>query len=248
MKAGEYRIFAKSSPASVASVLQSGKTQIHSFTIAEGLTSDEIVKLIRARGELTGVISQIPKEGSLLPETYYFSNGDSKSSLIARMEKDMKRLTSKLWAKRITGLPFQTIKEAVILASIVEKETGKAKERAHVAAVFINRMRKGMRLQSDPTIIYGITQGKGKLGRDLNRSDLRESTLFNTYLIDGLPPTPIANPGKEALKAVLDPRKTDDLYFVANGKGGHAFSKTLAAHNKNVKKWKKFKNQKKDMK
>jgi len=236
MKTGEYRILAKSSSASIANIFQSGATQIHSFTIAEGLTSNEIVKLIRGRNNLTGVISQVPKEGSLLPETYYFSYGDSRQSLITRMKRDMKGLISKLWAERATGLPFRSIEEAVILASIVEKETGKVEERAHVAAVFINRIRKGMRLQSDPTIIYGITKGKGNLRRELNRSDLAKKTPFNTYLINGLPPTPIANPGREALKAVLHPRKTNDFYFVANGKGGHAFSETLDAHNQIVRK------------
>jgi UPF0755 protein len=172
-----------------------------------------------------------------LPDTYVFTRGRTRQSIIDQMKAAQTRLMDRLWAERKSGLPITTPQEAIILASLVEKETGKADERAQVAGVFVNRLRKGMRLQSDPTIIYGITLGQGKLDRPLYRSDIREKTAYNTYQIDGLPPTPIANPGRASLEAVLNPLDTDYVYFVADGTGGHAFAVTLDEHNANVRQW-----------
>ena len=188
----------------------------------------------------------MPDEGSLLPETYFYSKGDSRQSLIDRMQKNMKELSHRLWKERSTHSNFSSLTEAINLASIVEKETGKKEERFHVASVFINRLQLGMRLQSDPTVIYGITMGQFNLGRRLTRKDLRSYSPFNTYLISGLPPTPISNPGVQSIIAVLNPKKSKDLYFVADGYGGHRFSETLEKHNANVRKWRKIRDNKKE--
>ena len=177
---------------------------------------------------------KVPAEGSLLPDTYKFSRGMSRQELIERMQAEQHKVLRQLWEKREQGLPFKTQEEALIMASIIEKETGRADERDRVAAVFVNRLRQRMRLQSDPTIVYGVTMGQGPLGRGILRSEIDTKTAFNTYQIDGLPPTPICNPGRSALEATLNPAKTDELYFVANGQGGHVFAKTLAEHNRNV--------------
>jgi len=189
---------------------------------------------------LVGEIDEVPPEGSLLPETYLFSRDDSRQAVLARMREAMQQTLAELWPKRREGLPLATPEEAVTLASIVEKETGVAAERPLVAGVFINRLKKKIPLQSDPTVIYGITLGKTELDRPLSRKDLKTATPYNTYTIQGLPPGPIANPGRDALQAVMAPTETDYIYFVADGSGGHAFAKTLEEHNRNVAKWRKF--------
>jgi UPF0755 protein len=244
MKAGEFLFPAKVSALNAVKILQSGKTVIRRMTIAEGLTSSEIVAIMRRTEGLAGGIVIPPNEGDLLPETYHFSFGDLRTDLIARMKSAQKKVLADWWDKRSEGLPFSTQREAIILASIVEKETGKRDERARVAAVFINRLRKKMRLQSDPTVVYGITNGQGPLGRRLTRKDLKQETPFNTYTIKGLPPTAIANPGRDAIHAVLHPITSNELYFVADGDGGHLFARTLSEHNKNVARWRKIRKKK----
>jgi len=194
---------------------------------------------------LVGTVVAPIKEGELLPETYYFSFGDNRNALAKRMLDGMENALITLWAGRSPNLPLANIEEALVLASIVEKETGHAAERARVAGVFINRLRLKMRLQSDPTVSYGLTQGREDLGRALTRNDLKTPSPYNTYIINGLPPGPIANPGRAALEAVLHPADTDELYFVADGSGGHAFARNLVEHNRNVAKWRKFQKSKK---
>lgn len=245
LRAGEYRISAGSSPADIARVLKEADPITYRITIAEGLSSTEIVDVLRDDPVLAGDISSTPAEGSLLPETYHFHRGETRQEIIKRMTSAMDRVVSEAWSSRQADLPFAGPEEALILASIVEKETGVGAERALVAGVFVNRLRKGMRLQSDPTVVYGITRGAGPLGRGLKRSELDTKTPYNTYQIDGLPPTPIANPGRASINAVLNPKTTDALYFVADGKGGHAFAKTLREHNRNVRAWRKIERQRK---
>ncbi len=237
LKAGEYRFTARISMARVIERMVVGKTVLRRFIAFEGKTTFEILERLRATEGLQAEITEPVGEGALLPETYSFVLGDKRDALVARMRKAMTKTLDALWQKRAPGLPFKTKQEALILASIVEKETGVASERARVAAVFVNRLRKRIRLQTDPTVIYGITKGKGPLGRPLRKRDLETRTAYNTYLIDGLPPGPIANPGRAAIAATLNPRKTDELYFVADGTGGHVFAKTLAEHNRNVRRW-----------
>ena len=240
MKAGQYLFTAHLSSRDVVKLLQTGKTVVHRITFAEGLTSTEIAAQLALTEGLTGDLSLPIAEGSLLPETYHFSYADPRSGLIKRMRKGLSKLMMGLWPYRDANLPFKSQREALILASIVEKETGKPSERAHIAGVFINRLRKKMRLQSDPTVVYGITKGQGPLGRSLRRSELRKKTAYNTYTNYGLPPTPIANAGRKSIEAVLHPMKTNDFYFVADGTGGHLFSRTLKQHNLNVSKWRKI--------
>ena len=240
MKAGQYLFSAHISGRDVVKLLQTGKTVVHRITFAEGLTSTEIAAQLALTEGLTGDLSLPIAEGSLLPETYHFSYADPRSGLIKRMRKGLSKLMMGLWPYRDANLPFKSQREALILASIVEKETGKPSERAHIAGVFINRLRKKMRLQSDPTVVYGITKGQGPLGRSLRRSELRQKTAYNTYTNYGLPPTPIANAGRKSIEAVLHPMKTNDFYFVADGTGGHLFSRTLKQHNRNVSKWRKI--------
>ena len=240
MKAGQYLFTAHLSSRDVVKLLQTGKTVVHRITFAEGLTSTEIAAQLALTEGLTGDLSLPIAEGSLLPETYHFSYADPRSGLIKRMRKGLSKLMMGLWPYRDANLPFKSQREALILASIVEKETGKPSERAHIAGVFINRLRKKMRLQSDPTVLYGITKGQGPLGRSLRRSELRQKTAYNTYTNYGLPPTPIANAGRKSIEAVLHPMRTNDLYFVADGTGGHVFSRTLKQHNRNVLKWRKI--------
>lgn len=237
LKAGEYRIPAHASPWEIVSILASGKSIVHKITIPEGTTVHEIMNIVQQTEALVGSISKIPDEGTLLPETYTYTRGDTRDSIIMRMEKEMRLVLKNSWANRQEKLPLVSPEQALILASIVEKETGVATERAHVAGVFINRLRIGMKLQSDPTVIYGLTQGKERLNRPLSRLDLQNPTDFNTYIIPGMPPKPIACPGKTAIAAVLNPASHDDLYFVADGTGGHAFAKSLDAHNQNVRHW-----------
>ncbi|MEZ5691140.1 MAG: endolytic transglycosylase MltG [Rickettsiales bacterium] len=238
IKAGEYIFHSYIAPSEVLNMLVKGDVVIHKITIAEGLNVREISELLNSNDILTGDIPENLEEGSLLPETYYFSRGDSRSSIIERMQRKMIATIDSLWEERAKKLPIKNKKEALTLASIVEKETGVPDERARVAAVFINRLRKGMKLQSDPTTIYGLEKKNGKpLERALIISDLKEPTPYNTYTIYGLPPAPITNPGYEAIKATLNPLKTSELYFVATGDGGHNFSKTLTEHNSNVTKY-----------
>lgn len=237
LKAGEYEFPAGASLSQVLSILRSGRVVVHKVTVPEGWTSSEVVERVNAHPALTGTIADRPPEGSLLPDTYVFQRGVTRDALIARMRQSQAALLDELWDKRAADLPIKTREEAVILASIVERETAVAEERQQVAAVFVNRLRRNMRLQSDPTIIYGITGGNRRLDRPITRSDISEATPYNTYRIDGLPPTPIANPGREAIAAVLQPGAADHLYFVADGSGGHAFAKTLSEHNENVRRW-----------
>ncbi|MCR9074135.1 MAG: endolytic transglycosylase MltG [Alphaproteobacteria bacterium] len=236
LKAGEFAFPAAVSPREALEILESGVTVVRRVTVAEGLSSGEVVAVVRSADGLEGEIDVVPEEGTLLPETYHYALGDSRSDLLARMRRAMDEMVNALWETRAPDLPIRSPEEAVILASIVEKETGVAAERPLVASVFINRLNRGMRLQSDPTVAYGIAGGEG-LDRPLTRSDLRSRTPYNTYVIDRLPPGPIANPGAASIAAVLQPAETDFYYFVADGTGGHAFSKTLAEHNRNVRAW-----------
>jgi UPF0755 protein len=237
LKAGEYEIKREASMRNVLDTLIEGKAILYKVTVPEGLTSYQVVQILLAEPSLTGEITEIPPEGSLLPDTYRFSRSTDRQDLIARMRAERDRFLAAVWSTRSSGLPFETPEEAMILASIVEKETGRADERDRIAGVFLNRLRKGMRLQSDPTIIYGVTQGKGALGRPIRRSEIDGKTPYNTYQIDGLPPTPICNPGRAAIEAVLNPAETKDIYFVADGSGGHAFAASIREHQNNVKNW-----------
>lgn len=237
LKAGAYEFKAAASMREVADVLIEGKSALVKITIPEGLTSFQIVERLKAMEQLSGEITAVPPEGSLLPDTMVVQRGMSRQDIIDRMQAELQKVLASAWEKRAPGLPIQTPQQALILASIVEKETGRADERPRVAAVFVNRMRKKMRLQSDPTIIYGITQGQGPLGRPIYRSDIDQKTEYNTYQIDGLPPTPIANVGRQAIEATLNPAATNDIYFVADGTGGHTFSETLKEHNAAVANW-----------
>jgi UPF0755 protein len=240
LHAGEFKFPAAASAKGAMRVLIEGRAVLHRVTIAEGLTVAEIYQVLSTTPELDGALPPPPPEGSLLPETYFFVLGDTKAQIIDRMRNDMATALADLWAKRDKDVPLGTPQEAVTLASLVEKETSQNDERDRVAAVFYNRMKKGMALQSDPTVIYAITQGKSKLDRTLTGGDLKIDSPYNTYLVTGLPPGPIANPGLAALKGVLHPAKTKELYFVADGSGGHAFAETLDQHNKNVAKWRKL--------
>lgn len=237
LKAGEYELKEGASMRQVLDTLSQGKSILYKVTMPEGLTSQQIVERLKADSALTGDITTVPAEGTLLPDTYMFSKGTSRQEILDRMQTEMKTYLSTLWDKRTSELPLRSPEEAVTLASIVEKETGQSDERTKVSAVFFNRLKKGMRLQSDPTIIYGIVGGQGSLGRGITRSDIDTKTAYNTYQINGLPPGPIANPGKQSLDAVFNPSKTADLYFVADGTGGHVFSETLKDHNSAVQKW-----------
>ena len=241
LQAGEYAFSAHVSGRDVMDILCSGDTVARRLTIPEGLTNFQIERLLWGTEGLQGNIPPLPSEGMLLPETYHFSWGDTREDVVLRLHQAMRKTLREGWNPRASGLPLKNSQEALILASIVEKETAVAEERPHIAAVFLNRLRRGMRLQSDPTVVYDLTDGKGALGRPLTREDLKQETPSNTYVIDGLPPTPISNPGRLALQAVLHPTVSDDLYFVADGSGGHAFSKTLAEHNRNVARWRKVK-------
>lgn len=207
------------------------------IALAEGATSWQIVEALKAADFLSGEVVGLPAEGMLAPDSYEVKAGSSREELISQMVGAQQARLAEAWANRVDGLPYDTPEEALIMASIIEKETGLPDERRTVASVFVNRLRQGMRLQTDPTVIYGLTRGQGVLGRGLRQSELRSDTPYNTYVIDGLPPTPIANPGRESIEAALDPAVTDFLFFVADGSGGHAFAATLAEHNANVAKW-----------
>ncbi len=242
LKAGEYAFPAGATPASVINMLARGETVPRRLTVAEGLTVAEVFRLLAETDGLTGELPEPPPEGSLLPETYFYALGDERAELVRRMQHGMRRLLDELWPARAEALPLTDRQQALVLASIVDKETGVAGERGAVAAVFYNRLRHGMRLQSDPTVIYGLTQGNGPLDRELTRADWLHESPYNTYLIEGLPPGPIGNPGRAALEAALNPDDVDYLYFVADGSGGHAFGRTLDEHNRNVARWRQIKN------
>ena len=240
LKAGKYAIPQAASMQDVLNILVKGKAIYYQVTLPEGWTSEQIVNALKAHPQLAGSVDAIPPEGSLMPNTFQFSEGANRKQLLAKMAKAQQKYLLDVWSKRQKDLPLKTPEEALILASIVEKETGRSSERKRVAGVFINRLRKGMKLQSDPTIIYGLVGGKGKLGHPLRRSEMKKKTGYNTYQIDGLPPTPIANPGRKSIAAVLNPADTKDLFFVADGTGGHAFAPTMKGHNQNVRKWRKI--------
>ncbi len=234
LKHGEYLFSKHASVADVVNTIISGKVVQHLFSVPEGLTSEQIVARLLENSGLFGQITEIPREGSLLPETYNFTRGMTRQQIVQRMSQAHKRTVDEVWKHRAPDLPIVTPEQLVILASIVEKETGRADERSRVAAVFVNRLKNKMRLQSDPTIIYGLVGGKGSLGRPIMKSDIEQPTPYNTYAIDGLPPGPIANPGRASLEAAARPARTKDLYFVADGRGGHVFSESYAEHQKNV--------------
>ncbi len=242
LKAGEYEIRANASMHDVLELLKSGKSILYSVSVPEGLTVKQVFQRLADDPVLEGDLpSELPPEGSLMPDTYKFSRGAKRADVLQQMLAAQKALVTQIWERRDDGLPIATEAELVTLASIVEKETGRADERPRVASVFINRLEKNMRLQSDPTIIYGIFGGDGKpADRAILQSDLEKQTPYNTYIIKGLPPTPIANPGRAALEAVANPSRTKDLYFVADGTGGHAFAETLDEHNANVRRWRKL--------
>ncbi len=242
LQAGEFAFPARASVARVLDTLLSGKPVLRLVTIPEGLTSRDAIALIDAADGLAGV-SEIPPEGSILPETYTYAFNETRPALVGRMQAAMTRTLAELWDNRAEDLPFDTPEEAVILASIVEKETGVPEERPRVAAVFVNRLRKGMRLQSDPTVIYAITRGERELERALRFRDLEIDDPYNTYRRKGLPPGPICNPGRASLAAVLNPIDSQEYYFVADGTGGHVFARTLEEHNRNVAKWRKIQRQ-----
>ncbi len=234
LKAGEYQFKANASLRDVVATIVDGKVVAHQFSMPEGLTSEQIVARLLDDDVLTGNIKEIPREGTLLPDTYNFTRGVSREQMIQRMQQAQQRLVKEIWDRRSPDLPIKTPEQLVILASIVEKETGKPEERTRVAAVFVNRLKQKMRLQSDPTIIYGLVGGKATLGRPILKSEIEQPTPYNTYLIDGLPPGPIANPGRASLEAAANPARTRELYFVADGTGGHAFAESYEQHQKNV--------------
>jgi UPF0755 protein len=242
LKAGEYEIKAGSSMQEIMQLLKSGKSILYSVSLPEGLTVKQMFSRLSSDPVLEGDLpAQMPAEGTLRPDTYKFSRGTKRAEIVTQMAAAQKQLVDQIWERRDPDLPIASRDEFVTLASIVEKETGIADERSRVASVFINRLEKGMRLQSDPTIIYGIFGGDGKpADRPILKSDLEKDTPYNTYIIKGLPPTPIANPGRAALEAVSNPSRTSDLYFVADGTGGHVFAATLDEHNNNVRRWRKI--------
>jgi UPF0755 protein len=235
LKAGEYDIASHASLAQVIAAIESGRVVRHFVTIPEGVTSQTVMETLMREDFLTGAVPA-PPEGAVLPETYEARRGDERSAVLRRMMEARDRVLDDLWAHRRPDLPYRTPEDAVILASIVEKETAKPDERPRIAAVFVNRLQKNMRLESDPTVIYGLTGGR-PLGHPIRESELQSQTPYNTYRIDGLPPTPIGNPGEASLAAALDPPHTDELYFVADGTGGHVFSTTLAEHQQHVAQW-----------
>ena len=246
VRAGEYLFKQHASMRSVVDTLVNGKQILHAITIPEGLTSTQVVQRLRESDVLIGDIREVPKEGTLLPETYKVARGSSRNDVLQKMEDDERRAVEQIWARRSPDLPLRSPFELVTLASMVEKETGKADERPRVAAVFINRLEKHMRLQSDPTIVYGLVAGQGTLGHAITRAELDKRTPYNTYQIDNLPPGAITNPGRAALEAVANPSRTADLYFVADGTGGHVFAASIDEHNRNVQRWRQIERDAKD--
>ncbi len=234
LKPGEYSFQKNASLRDVIGTMVEGKVVQHSVTIPEGLTSEQIVARLSDNDIFAGSIREVPREGTLLPETYKFPRGTTREQVVQRMQQTQKRVLAEIWERRSPDIPIKTPEQLITLASIVEKETGKADERSRVAAVFVNRLRQKIKLQSDPTIIYGLVGGKGTLGRPIKRSEITQPSPYNTYVVDGLPPGPIANPGRASLEAAANPARTRDLFFVADGTGGHAFSDTYDQHQKNV--------------
>ena len=229
-------------PEAIAAAEQKPDARLR-ILIAEGVTSWQVVEGLRQAGFLAGDVRAVPPEGSLAPDTYDVTRGAERAKLLEEMSQRQSRILADAWERRAPGLPYQTPKEALIMASIIEKETAVPDERRVVASVFVNRLRQGMRLETDPTVIYGITNGQGVLDRGIRASELRRRTPYNTYQIDGLPPTPIANPGKAAIEAALNPEDTQYVFFVADGSGGHAFARTLDEHNRNVARWREIERQ-----
>ena len=236
LKPGEYSFQKNASLRDVIATIVEGKVVQHAVTIPEGLTSEQIVTRLTDNDIFAGSVREIPREGTLLPETYKFPRGTTREQVIQRMQQTQKRVLAEIWERRNPDIPIKSPEQLVTLASIVEKETGKADERSRVAAVFVNRLRQKIKLQSDPTIIYGLVGGKGTLGRPIKRSEITQPSPYNTYVIDGLPPGPIANPGRASLEAAANPARTRDLFFVADGTGGHTFTETYDQHQKNVAK------------
>ena len=234
LKPGEYSFQKNASLRDVIGTMVEGKVVQHSVTIPEGLTSEQIVDRLSENDIFSGTIREIPREGTLLPETYKFPRGTKREQVIQRLQQAQKRVLAEIWERRNPDVPVKTPEQLVTLASIVEKETGKPDERSRVAAVFVNRLKQRMKLQSDPTIIYGLVGGKGTLGRPIKRSEIMQPSPFNTYVVEGLPPGPIANPGRASLEAAANPARTRDLFFVADGTGGHSFTETYEQHQKNV--------------
>src|SRR5260370_1301762 len=236
LKPGEYAFQKNASLRDVIGTIVEGKVVQHAVTIPEGLTSEQIVARLTDNDIFAGSVREMPREGTLLPETYKFPRGTTRDQVIQRMQQAQKRVLAEIWERRNPDVPIKSPEQLVVLASIVEKETGKADERSRVAAVFVNRLRQNIKLQSDPTIIYGLVGGKGTLGRPIKRSEIQQPSPYNTYMIDGLPPGPIANPGRASLEAAANPARTRDLFFVADGTGGHTFTETYDQHQKNVAK------------
>lgn len=237
LRAGEYAFTPGVTLSETIRKLATGDVVAHRFTVAEGQSSASVVEQLNATAGLVGDAGPVPPEGSLLPETYHYTYGDDRRVILQRMRTAMDVVIDRLWDQRASDLPFQTKAEAAILASIVERETAIPAERPRIAAVFVNRLRLGMRLQADPTVAYAASDHGAPLNRPLTRADLERPSPFNTYLVDGLPPAAIANPGRASIEAVLRPAETDELYFVADGFGGHAFARTLDEHNRNVSRW-----------
>jgi UPF0755 protein len=236
LKHGEYLFPKHASLRDVIETMVEGKVVQHPIVIAEGITSAQIVQQLESNDILAGSVTTVPREGSLLPGTFNEARGATRDQVIQRMQREQQRALKDIWEHRSPDLPLKTPEQLVILASIVEKETGKPDERTRVAAVFVNRLRQKMKLQSDPTIIYGLVFGKGKLDHPITKTEKEQPTPYNTYIIDGLPPGPITNPGRASLEAVANPARTKELYFVADGTGGHVFSESYDQHQKNVAK------------
>lgn len=243
LKAGEYRIPAHASAKEILDILVSGQTVVRRVTIPEGKTSRQIFDILSQTPGLFGELPDVPPNGTLLPETYVFSYGLPRKVIAERMLSGMQRTIDELWPGRDEDLPYTTKEEALVLASIIEKETSVGAERPRIAGVFINRLRKGMRLQTDPTVIYAVTDGTMELNRRLTHKDLRTPHPFNTYMNKGLPPAPICNPGRDSIQAVLKPQKTNEIYFVADGTGGHVFAKSFDEHRRNILNWKRTRQQ-----
>src|SRR5579864_2230128 len=236
LKPGEYQFQKSASLRDVIGTIVEGKVVQHSVTVPEGLTSEQIVARLSENDIFSGSVRELPREGTLLPETYKFPRGTPRDQVISRMQQAQKRVLAEIWDRRNPDIPIKTAEQLVTLASIIEKETGRADERSRVAAVFVNRLRQKIKLQSDPTIIYGLVGGKGTLGRPIKRSEILQPSPYNTYVVEGLPPGPIANPGRASLEAAANPARTRDLFFVADGTGGHVFNDSYDLHQKNVAK------------